>query len=323
MPLRNWRRKEVRDNNNISTWDAFSDYIIEHASKCDDFFLLSSTDIVAPRLFDSIPSDKMIFRSVSASNLVLNAAGLAIEGKRPIVLSSSPSIVIDGYRKIRDGLAIPSMPVSIAVADSGLSRGSDGTSCNVLEDIALMRSLPNMNIFVPSGKASVVLSAENARQLNAPSYFRLSNTKVLRVDDVMSADSNGMDFLTSGTDVTICACGVMVDQALRAFDVLEQGGISAEIVDCCKIKPFPEQILLSSVRKTGCCVVAEEHSSIGGLSSAVSDCLSKTYPVATRFVAVENQFVNSGTPDELREYYGLTWKEIVNAAAEVWALRRR
>ena len=313
----------MSDNKHTNTWNAFLNYIIEFASKRSDFFLLLSGDVSDPESFNAIPEDKKIIKSASASNLILNAAGLAVEGKRPIVISSSASIVIDGYRKIRDALAIPSLPVSIAVSDGGLSRGSDGTSCNVLEDIALMRSLPNMNIYVPSGKASVISSAENARQLKAPSYFRLSRTDTARIDDTLGGVSNGANFLTSGTDVTICACGVMVDQALKAYHILEQRGISAEIVDCCKIKPFPEQLLLSSVRKTGCCVVAEEHSSIGGLSSAVSDCLSKTYPVATRFVAVDDQFVNSGTPDELREYYGLTWKEIVNAAAKVWALRRR
>ena len=133
----------------------------------------------------------------------------------------------------------------------------------------------------------------------------------------------GARILRSGTDVTICACGIMVSRALEAAERLERQNISAEVLDCYCLKPFPEQALLSSVRRTGCCVVAEVHSGIGGLFGAAAECLGRTYPVPLRSVSVPDEFINSGTPDELREYYGLTHKEIVDAAAQAWALRRR
>ena len=109
----------------------------------------------------------------------------------------------------------------------------------------------------------------------------------------------------------------------RGAERLERQNISAEVLDCYCLKPFPEQALLSSVRRTGCCVVAEVHSGIGGLFGAAAECLGRTYPVPLRSVSVPDEFINSGTPDELREYYGLTHKEIVDAAAQAWALRRR
>lgn len=314
-----------KNRKTVSTWDIFCDYIPKHATKHDNFILLTTDKLKDSALVRSLPTEKVFMPTVGDSNLIANAAGLAMSGKKPWVVSDSVSTFVSSYKQILDALTVPSLSVSLVVSDGGLSKGQDGISYNILQDIALMRCLPNMNVYVASDEISLIDIVETSQLSTAPSYIRLSSTQLPLLEDSLLEQTNtsGARIIKSGTDVTIYTCGTMVAQALLAVNKLEKQGISAEIIDCYGIKPFLEEQLLSSVRKTGCCVVAEEHNSIGGLGGAVSECLCRTYPVPVRFVAVEDQYVNSGYPDELREYYGLTWREIVNAAAQVWALRRR
>ena len=310
----------------VSTWNAFCSCISECAERDGNIAILGSKKIIEDSsTFLSVAEDKIFIPQSGEENIILNAAGLALAGKIPWILTYSGETVVNKYNQIRSALAQSSLPVRIAVSDGGLSRGERGFSCVTLEDIALMRTIPTMHIFVPSDSKSARGITEASFNIHAPMYIRLGQTPVPVFDDEVenSFVSGGARLISPGTGVTICACGIMVAEALKASSILEQQGISAEIIDCYSIKPLPEQILLASVRRTGCCVTAEEHSSVGGLGSSVAECLARTYPIPVRFVAVEDQIVNSGLPGELREYYGLTWKEIVNAAAQVWALRRR
>jgi transketolase len=306
------------------TWDAFCEYIINYAQSCDDFVLVAHDVDYGLGLLKELPPEKILRSSASDSNMILNAAGLALNGKKPWIAGNSSMIVGRSYAQIREMLAMPSLRVKIAVADGGLSRGQE-PSGQFIEDLALMRAMPNMSVAVPSDRNSLLRIAKAVENVNGPAYLRLGQTAVpdLGDDREDSFHIGGARLLREGDGVTICCCGIMVHQALRAAEILEQQSINAEVIDCYSLKPFPEQILLSSVRRTGCCVVAEEHTNIGGLCSATAECLCRTYPVPVRFVAVDDQFVHSGMPEELREYFGLTWKEIVSAAAQVWALRRR
>lgn len=306
------------------TWDAFCEYIIKYAQTCDDFVLVAHDVDYGLGLLKELPPEKILRSSASDSNMILNAAGLALNGKKPWIAGNSSMIAGRSYAQIREMLAMPSLRVKIAVADGGLSRGQE-PSGQFIEDLALMRAMPNMSVAVPSDRNSLLRIAKAVENINGPAYLRLGQTAVPDLGDDCedSFHIGGARLLREGDGVTICCCGIMVHQALRAAEILEQQSINAEVIDCYSLKPFPEQILLSSVRRTGCCVVAEEHTNIGGLCSATAECLCRTYPVPVRFVAVDDQFVHSGMPEELREYFGLTWKEIVSAAAQVWALRRR
>lgn len=314
------------NNNRLeSTWDVFCDLLPKYAAKREDFILLPSENIKKTALFKALPEDKIFAPIVGEFNLVNNAAGLAMTGKRPWVISDSFSSFLTTYKQIRNALTIAPFPVTLVISNGGLSGGDEGVSHNILQDVALMRLLSNMNVFVPSDRDTLISVVGSCMSSSIPSFVRLSNEKysILEDSQIESSNSSGARIIKPGTDVTIFTCGTMVSEALEAVERLEKQGISIEIIDCYSIKPFPEQQLLSSVRKTGCCVVAEEHNSVGGLCGAVSECLCRTYPIPVRFVAVEDQYVNSGHPSELREYYGLTWKEIVSAASQVWALRRR
>lgn len=306
------------------TWYDFCEYLTAFAEDDDFVLVLQEMDIDLGPL-KNLPDEKVFMSSNSDPNMILNAAGLALNGKKPWIAGVSSRMLSRSYSQIRESLAIPSLPVRIAVPDGGLSCGDEGATRIMTEDLAIMRALPNMSVAVPSDRSSARGMMDAARRTEGPVYIRLGQTPLSQLKDDPDGEFSfgGARLLREGTSVTVCTCGIMGHQALRAADILDQQGIDIEILDCYSLKPFPEQAILASVRRTGCCVVAEEHSSIGGLCSATAECLSSTYPVPVKFVAIDDQFVHSGTPEELREYFGLTWKEIVNAAAQAWALRRR
>ena len=312
-------------NEKISTFAAFGELITEYALNHEDFILLATEEATETELFDKLPPEKFIPTKASAESALMRAAGKAIAGKKPWLLGRVAELAGRGYAHIREAIALPKLPVRIAALNGGLSCAHEGAPVQLLEDLALMRTIPNMNVFIPSDSAAIKGIIERSENTDTPFYIRLGCTPAPALDDAYgeSFRLGGARILRGGTGVTICACGIMVSQALLAAEQLERQNISAEVIDCYSLKPFPESVLLSSVRRTGCCVVAEEHGNIGGLFGAVAECLGRTYPVPLRCVAVEDQFVNSGTPEELREYYGLTWKEIVDASAQAWALRRR
>lgn len=310
-----------------STWGAFCDYLSSYAGQHDNFVLVTDGERLPSDTLNAIPENKIFRSAASTRNMILNAAGLALNGKKPWIAGNSADLISRSYGQIRETLAIPSLPVRLVVADGGFSDGQEGASSNVLEDMALMRAMPGMTIFAPSDAPSVKKIADVAANLNAPVYMRLSVTRDVALassyDDDHIFRDGGARVLRSGNGITICACGIMVEEAMKAAATLEKQGINAEVIDCYSIKPFPAEPVIASVRRTGCCVTAEEHSIVGGLYSALSEALCGSFQAPVRAVAVEDVFVSSGTPEELREYYGLTSKEIISAAAQVWALRRR
>jgi transketolase len=311
-------------NEQSRVWNSFCSFAAEVAAKDKSFLLVTITDGREEfKKLSAIPEGQRIHLSGQERCALLNAAGLAVGGKRPWIVGSVSAMVSRGYGTIRDAIAIPSLPVRMVAFDGGLSNGREGASKIIMEDIALMRSMPGVSVAVPSDASTFYGVAAEALESPGPVYIRLGQMTPPFPDASAQYMPGGGRILREGTDATVCACGTMVCQALKAAEILAQQGINAEVIDCYSLKPFPSRILLSSVRRTGCCVTAEEHGFIGGLYSAAVECLSQAYPVPVRSVAVEDKFVQSGTPDELMEYCGITWQEIVNAAAQVWALRRR
>lgn len=309
-------------NKPVSTFEAFCGIIADRARTNGDFALLLTESVPECAELAAIPEDKIVMRDAPAHSALLRAAGLALSGAKPWVLGRSLELMGGSYAHIREAVAMPALPVRIAAMDGGLSSASDGSAKQLFSDLALARTIPGMHLFVPSDAVSLKGIIEEG---GAPLYMRLGRTPLPELENPAGEifRLGGARILRAGSDVTICACGVMASRALEAAERLERQNISAEVIDCYCLKPFPEQALLSSVRRTGCCVVAEVHSGIGGLFGAAAECLGRTYPVPLRSVSVPDEFINSGTPDELREYYGLTHKEIVDAAAQAWALRRR
>ncbi len=265
------------------------------------------------------------FRSgVSEQGLVLTAAGLAIEGRTVFVGSFASHLVGRAYDQIRTAVAIPNLPVHLVATRGGITAG-DGASGQMIEDFALMRALPQMAILAPADYGSAFAMILALGEHRGPSYLRLGSVPLpaLYAEGDRDFAPGGARLLREGGGVTLCACGIMVREALRAAEILSRQGIEADVIDCYGIKPLPEQTLIASIRRTGCCVVCEEHSRIGGLGGAIAERSVRNDPVPIRFVAVEDRFGQSGRPEEIQEYYGLTHERIVGAAAQVWALRRR
>lgn len=268
----------------------------------------------------------LLRHGLSEQDLALAASGLALGGKRVFVHSPlTPLFIARAYEQIRASLAIPRLPVALSSVQDGLALDQEGAVRQMNEDIALMRVLPNMSVLAPADAQSAKSLTLSLAGHEGPSYMRLSLAREEPLYE--NSDENfhvgGGRLLTEGDGVTICACGIMVREALRAYSILAQQGIMAEIIDCYSIKPLPEQMLLASVRRTGCCVVAEKHSGAAGLFGAVAECLCRNFSVPARGIALRDGFGQSGRPEELREYNGLTHREIVHNVVRVWAMRRR
>jgi transketolase len=259
-------------------------------------------------------------------NAILRSVGFALCGGTVYIASDAdPAFVVRGCEQIMTAAGIPNLKVTFVSAHDGGGQGIAGAAMQMNTDFALMRAIPGMVVLAPSDWRSAYVLTLAAVTRNGPVYMRLSHAKQEAIyDETESGFSvGGARMLSEGDGVTICACGVMTAEALAAGRVLAEQGIAADIIDCYSIKPFPEQTLLASVRRTGCCVTVEKHAHSGGLFGAVAECLCREYPVPAKAVAMEDRFGQSGTEDELKEYYGLTRDEIARSALQVWAIRRR
>jgi len=293
-----------------------SDVVILHADAC------SSAGI---RAFGETFPERTFNFGISEQDMVMSAAGLSLTGKFPFACSLAAFLTTRAFDQIRTCLAIPCLGSVLVGARSGLAAGMEGGSHQMNQDIALMRSLPNMSVMVPSDAFSAYQMVFVASEHPGPVYLRLGGEEVPGIG--ISGDGDfkigGGRLLREGDGVTICACGIMVHEALRAAEILSKQGISAEIIDCFSIKPLPSQLILASLRRTGCCVIAEEHNVIGGLGEAIAALAVVENPVPMKRVAISDRYGQSGAPHELQEYYGLTFREIVGAAAQAWSMRRR
>ena len=257
---------------------------------------------------------------------VLFAAGQALVTQTAFTPLLSSTVATEAYSEIRNAIAIPKLNVRIVALHDTKEDSLAGSSAQVFEDIALMRALPNFSIFVPSDIYTLRKTLGLLLSHQGPAYVKLTDDAPENYfsDDQTDIISIGnARFIASGESITLCACGIMVQKTLEAAEVLRKQGVHPEILDCFSIKPFPEKALLASIRKTGCCLVVEKHSAIGGLYSAVTECVSRTYPVPVRYVAVKDHFGQSGQMDELDAYHGLSTQEIVHNAVQLLVMRRR
>ena len=258
---------------------------------------------------------RLVNVGIAEQNMIDVAAGLSLAGK--IVFTGSFAAFGTGrcYDQIRNTVCYAGLNVKIAPTHAGVTVGPDGGSHQMLEDISLMRGLPGMNVLVPADYWAAKQAVRIAATVPGPFYIRLGRAKVPAIYDATTKLELGKSYiLREGSDVTLIAAGVEVAEALSAAKILAGSGISAEVIDAFSIKPFDKQTLLASVSKTGCIVTCEEHSTVGGLGSAVADIIGENCPVALERVGVRDQFGTSGDPDELLVEYGLDARAIVDKA---------
>ncbi len=265
---------------------------------------------------DAAPDNKARFFNcgIAEQNMIGVAAGLALTGQ--IAFTGSFAVFGTGrvYDQIRNTVVYSKLNVKITPTHAGISVGPDGGSHQMLEDVALMRELPGMTILVPADYAAACAALRLVAETPGPAYVRLGRAEVpcLYADDA-EFEIGRAYVLREGTDVTVIAAGVEVGEALKAADILQDKGVSVEVIDAFSVKPLDVDTIIGSVRKTGCAVVAEEHSVYGGLCSAVAEALVQHHPARCEFVGMKDRFGKSGAFDELMALFKLDAAAIVEA----------
>ena len=265
--------------------------------------------------FQKVCPERFVEVGIAEANMIGIAAGLAASGKT--VFASTFGVFATGrcWEQIRLAVAYPKLNVKIVATHCGISVGEDGASHQALEDIAIMRALPNMVVVAPADAYEAFAATKALAKYNGPAYMRMGRADfptILEPD--MEFQIGKASVLREGTDVTIVGCGQMVSFCMDAAETLQAEGISAEVINMSTIKPLDTETLIASVSKTGCCVTAEEHSIIGGLGSAVAEALCDSTCVPLERVGTKDTFGESGKPADLMVKYGLTADDIVAAA---------
>jgi len=255
---------------------------------------------------------------IAEANMVGVAAGLAVTGKVPFIGSFAEFVTGRVYDQLRQEVAYGHTNVKIASSHAGITLGEDGATHQTMEDIALMRALPGMTVLVPCDYNQTKNATISAAAFDGPVYLRFGRPSVPNFTGEEEPFQIGKVFnMNEGTDVTIVACGHLVWEAIQAAGMLEEEGISAEVLNAATVKPLDEKTILDSAAKTRAVIVAEEHNMAGGLGEAVSAVLARNLPTRVSFVNGGDRFGQSGTPSELMKAYGLDAEHIAQAAREI------
>lgn len=291
--------------------------LAELASERQDIVVLDADLAGSTKIsdFQKVCPERFVEVGIAEQNMIGIAAGLAASGKT--AFASTFGVFATGrcWEQIRLAVAYPRLNVKVVATHCGISVGEDGASHQALEDISVMRSLPNMTVIAPADAYEAYAATMAIADFDGPVYMRMGRAEFPTITP------EGAEFvigkatvLREGTDVTLIGCGQMVSFCLDAAERLEVEGISAEVINMSTIKPLDSQAVIDSVSKTGCCVTAEEHSIIGGLGSAVAECLCESVCAPLERVGTNDTFGESGKPADLMVKYGLTADDIIAAA---------
>ena len=259
--------------------------------------------------------ERFIQCGIAEANMVGAAAGLAITGKVPFIGSFAEFVTGRVYDQLRQEVAYGHTNVKIASSHAGITLGEDGATHQTMEDIALMRALPGMTVIVPCDYNQTKNATIAAAEFDGPVYLRFGRPSVPNFTGADEPFEIGRIYnLNEGKDVTIITCGHLVWEALQAAQMLEDEGISVEVLNAATVKPLDEKAIIASISKTGCAVVAEEHNAAGGLGDAVASILAAGKPAPVEFVNGGDRFGQSGKPAELMAAYGLDAAHLAEAA---------
>lgn len=275
-------------------------------------------DLVASLKLDAFIKenpDRFVQCGIAEANMIGVAAGMAIAGYIPFATTFANFGSGRVYDQIRQSIAYSGTNVKICVSHAGLTLGEDGATHQILEDLAMMRAMPEMTVINPCDYNQTMAATIALAEHNGPAYLRFGRPVVPVFTDADQRFEIGKAWMVNeGKDVSIIATGHLVWEAILAGDILEKEGIDAEIINIHTIKPLDEEAILKSVAKTGCVVTAEEHQLNGGLGDAVCQLLGRNLPAPIEMIGVNNSFGESGIPAQLMEKYGLNAASIVNRA---------
>ena len=300
----------------IATRDSYGNALVECAKEYDNLVVLDADLAEATKtiIFQKAYPERHIDCGIAESNMIGIAAGLAATGKIPFASSFAMFAAGRAFEQIRNSVGYPHLNVKIGATHAGISVGEDGATHQCNEDIALMRTIPGMVVINPADDVEARAAVKAAIKYDGPVYLRFGRLAVPVIndnDDYKFELGKGVT-LKEGSDVTIIATGLCVSETLVAAKMLEADGISAKVINIHTIKPLDEDLVVAAAKETGKVVTVEEHSVIGGLGSAVCDCLSEKAPTPVMKIGVNDVFGESGPALKLIEKYGLDAKSIYN-----------
>ena len=267
--------------------------------------------------FYKVYPNRFFNMGIAEQNLIGAACGFATAGKIPFASSFAMFATGRAFEIIRNSVAYPKLNVKICATHAGLTVGEDGASHESIEDMAIMRAIPNMTVLVPADGVEAEQMILEAARVYGPMYVRLGRSAVPTIfDENYKFEIGKGTVVRQGNDATIIACGIMVYEAIKAAEELALEGINARVINMSTIKPIDKELIITAAKETKAIVTAEEHSIIGGLGSAVCEVVSEECPVVVKKVGVKDSFGESGTPPELLKKYGLTANDIVKAVKE-------
>lgn len=308
-----------------ATRDGFGEGLVELGRKNKDIVVLSAdlTDSTRANWFKKEFPERFFGLGVAEQDMIGTAAGFALMGKIPFACTFGVFASGRAWDQIRVSIAYMNLNVKIIGTHGGISVGPDGATHQALEEISLMRILPNMTIIVPCDALEAKRATIESATLKGPVYIRLGRSGA----PVITKESDPFKIgravcLKDGKDVTIFACGQMVYEAMLACDELKKHGISTRLVNMHTPKPIDKDCIIKAASQTGAIVAVEEHTIAGGFGSAIAEVVIENCPVPVKFVGIRDRFGVSGEPDELFEHFGLRAKNIVQAAKEALAMKR-
>ena len=309
----------------IATRDAYGNALVKAGEKYDNFVVLDADLAAATKTgtFKKQFPERFYDCGIAEGNMMSIAAGIAATGKKVFASSFAMFAAGRAFEQVRNSIGYPHLNVIIGATHAGISVGEDGATHQCCEDIALMRTIPGMTVINPADATEAEAAVFAALEMDGPVYIRFGRLAVPVIFDENYKFEVGKGVeLKEGSDVTVVATGLMVNEALEAYEILKSEGISAEIINIHTIKPLDEEIIIKAAQKTGAIVTAEEHSVIGGLGSAVCDVTSEKCPVPVVKVGVQDTFGKSGPAPELLDAFGLRAKDIVAAAKKAISLKK-
>ncbi len=311
--------KEIQVTGKKDTRSGFGDGIVEAARKNENVVALTADlagSLKLNQFMKEFP-ERFFQCGIAEANMMGIAAGLTIGGKIPFTTTFANFSTGRVYDQIRQSIAYSNKNVKICASHAGITLGEDGATHQILEDIGLMKMIPGMTVIVPCDYNQTKAATMTIAEYEGPVYLRFGRPAWPIFTKEEDFKIGKAQYFSEGTDVTIFACGHLVWNAIQAGAILEEKGISVEVINMHTIKPLDEEAVLNSIRKTKCAVTAEEHNIIGGLGDAIGQCTAKHFPIPIEYVGTKDTFGESGTPSDLLKKYGLDIPDIVAAAEKV------
>jgi len=312
--------------NKIATREAYGKALVKLSSLNENVVVLDADLSKSTKTadFKAVAPEKFINMGIAEANMMGVAAGLSTCGKIPFASTFAMFAAGRAFEQIRNSICYPKLNVKVCATHAGLTVGEDGATHQSIEDISLMRSIPNMTVINPADAVETEAAILAVAEYNGPCYVRLGRLPVSVINDIENYKfeiGKGVT-LAQGNDITIVATGMMVELALEAKDELAKEGITARVINIHTIKPIDKEVLIKAAKETGVIVTAEEHSVIGGLGSAVAEVVTEECPVPVLKVGIKDTFGESGKPNELLKAYGLTTEAIVEYSKKAISLKK-